>query len=170
MNGGMSPMWSLWREKSPAAGRSPAATLLGRRPAAAGLRAPAPRVTPAGWAASVGFRLALVLAVGAAAAADPPALAGGGDDGSMGGGGGGGSPAGGGRGGGSLVGEGEPTAAGVAGGWLVVVSAPGMEREGRERRKIRNLALYHVGNPNPNSGSVFVLIDQVRRAWPITQG
>jgi hypothetical protein len=86
MNGGMSPMWSLWREKSPAAGRSPAATLLGRRPAAAGLRAPAPRVTPAGWAASVGFRLALVLAVGAAAAADPPALAGGGDDGSMGGG------------------------------------------------------------------------------------
>jgi hypothetical protein len=79
-------MWSLWREKSPAAGRSPAATLLGRRPAAAGLRAPAPRVTPAGWAASVGFRLALVLAVGAAAAADPPALAGGGDDGSMGGG------------------------------------------------------------------------------------
>jgi hypothetical protein len=152
MNGGMSPMWSLWREKSPAAGRSPAATLLGRRPAAAGLRAPAPRVTPAGWAASVGFRLALVLAVGAAAAADPPALAGGGDDGSMGG------------------GEGEPTAAGVADGWLVVVPAPGMEREGRERRKIRNLALYHVGNPNPNSGLVFVLIDQVRRAWPITQG
>jgi hypothetical protein len=77
---------------------------------------------------------------------------------------------GGGRGGGSLVGEGEPTAAGVADGWLVVVPAPGMEREGRERRKIRNLALYHVGNPNPNSGLVFVLIDQVRRAWPITQG
>jgi hypothetical protein len=68
------------------------------------------------------------------------------------------------------VGEGEPTAAGVADGWLVVVPAPGMEREGRERRKIRNLALYHVGNPNPNSGLVFVLIDQVRRAWPITQG
>jgi hypothetical protein len=57
---------------------------------------------------------------------------------------------------GGAVGRGDPRWAPTAGSWQLG------GREGEKKK--RNLALYHVGNSNPNSGWVFVLIDQVRRA------
>jgi hypothetical protein len=47
--------------------------------------------------------------------------------------------------------------------WLV-----GLGREGSGQKT--NLALYHVGNPNPNTWLGVVLIDSDSWAWPITQG
>jgi hypothetical protein len=44
------------------------------------------------------------------------------------------------------------------------------DRTQGERSGKRNLALYHMGNPNPNSGLGDVLMDQGYWAWPITQG
>jgi hypothetical protein len=42
-------------------------------------------------------------------------------------------------------------------------------REGREKWEETNLALYHVGNPNPSSGLGVILIDSGYWAWPIIQ-
>jgi hypothetical protein len=55
--------------------------------------------------------------------------------------------------------EGQPTAGKGRG------AASGLERGGKKK-----LALYHVGNPNPNKGLGDVLIDRVSWACPITQG